>query len=65
MKLLNKSILIAIVALLTVATYAQEEEEPAPTFSVAGSVDTYFRAVRLPQVLLLQICQDFLWVWLI
>ena len=43
MKLLNKSILIAIVALLTVATYAQEEE-PAPTFSVAGSIDTYFRS---------------------
>jgi len=44
MKLLNKSILIAAVALLTVSTYAQEEEEPAPTFSVAGSVDTYFRS---------------------
>ena len=43
MKLLNKSILIAIVALLTVSTYAQEEE-PAPTFSVAGSIDTYFRS---------------------
>ena len=43
MKLLNKSILIAIVALLTVSTYAQEEE-PAPTFSVAGTVDTYFRS---------------------
>ena len=43
MKLLNKSILIAAVALLTVSTYAQEEE-PAPTFSVAGSVDTYFRS---------------------
>ena len=43
MKLLNKSILIATVALLTVATYAQEEE-PAPTFSVAGSIDTYFRS---------------------
>ena len=61
MKLLNKSILIAAVALLTVSTYAQEEEEPAPTFSVAGSVDTYFRS----QVHLSQICQDFLWVWLI
>ena len=45
MKLLNKSILIAAVALLTVSTtYAQEEEEPAPTFSVAGTVDTYFRS---------------------
>ena len=43
MKLLNKIILIAIVALLTVSTYAQEEE-PAPTFSVAGSIDTYFRS---------------------
>ena len=43
MKLLNKSILIAAVALLTVSTYAQEEE-PAPTFSVAGSIDTYFRS---------------------
>ena len=43
MKLLNKSILIAIVASLTVSTYAQEEE-PAPTFSVAGSIDTYFRS---------------------
>ena len=43
MKLLNKSILIAAVALLTVSTYAQEEE-PAPTFSVAGTVDTYFRS---------------------
>lgn len=43
MKLLNKSIFIAIVALLTVSTYAQEEE-PAPTFSVAGSIDTYFRS---------------------
>tara|TARA_Y100001980_G_C14524386_1_gene299836 strand:- start:285 stop:1283 length:999 start_codon:yes stop_codon:yes gene_type:complete len=43
MKLLNKSILIAIVALLTVSTHAQEEE-PAPTFSVAGSIDTYFRS---------------------
>jgi len=43
MKLLNKSILIAIVALLTVSTYAQEEES-APTFSVAGSIDTYFRS---------------------
>ena len=43
MKLLNKNILIAAVALLTVSTYAQEEE-PAPTFSVAGSVDTYFRS---------------------
>jgi hypothetical protein len=43
MKLLNKSILIAVVALLSVSTYAQEEE-PAPTFSVAGSIDTYFRS---------------------
>jgi hypothetical protein len=43
MKLLNKSILIVAVALLTVSTYAQEEE-PAPTFSVAGSIDTYFRS---------------------
>lgn len=43
MKLLNKSILIAAVALLSVSTYAQEEE-PAPTFSVAGSIDTYFRS---------------------
>ena len=43
MKLLNKTILIAAVALLTVSTYAQEEE-PAPTFSVAGSIDTYFRS---------------------
>ena len=43
MKLLNKSILFAAVALLTVSTYAQEEE-PAPTFSVAGSIDTYFRS---------------------
>ena len=44
MKLLNKSILIAAVALLTISAYAQEEEEPAPTFSVAGTVDTYFRS---------------------
>ena len=44
MKLLNKIILIAAVALLSVSTYAQEEEEPAPTFSVAGTVDTYFRS---------------------
>jgi hypothetical protein len=43
MKLLNKSILIAVVALLSVSTYAQEEE-PASTFSVAGSIDTYFRS---------------------
>jgi hypothetical protein len=43
MKLLKKSILIAIVALLSVSTYAQEEE-PASTFSVAGSIDTYFRS---------------------
>ena len=43
MKLLNKSILIAAVALLTISAYAQEEE-PAPTFSVAGTVDTYFRS---------------------
>ena len=43
MKLLNKSILIAAVALLSVSTYAQEEE-PASTFSVAGSIDTYFRS---------------------
>jgi hypothetical protein len=43
MKLLNKSILIAVVALLSASTYAQEEE-PAPTFSVAGSIDTYFRS---------------------
>ena len=43
MKLLNKSILIAAVALLSVSTYAQEEE-PAQTFSVAGSIDTYFRS---------------------
>jgi len=44
MKLLNKIILIAAVALLSLSTYAQEEEEPAPTFSVAGTVDTYFRS---------------------
>ncbi len=44
MKLLNKTILIAAVALLSLSTYAQEEEEPAPTFSVAGTVDTYFRS---------------------
>ena len=44
MKLLNKLILIAAVALLSVSTYAQDEEEPAPTFSVAGTVDTYFRS---------------------
>ena len=43
MKLLNKSILIATVALLSVSAYAQEEE-PAPTFSVAGTVDTYYRS---------------------
>jgi hypothetical protein len=43
MKLLNKSILIAVVALLSVSTYAQEEES-ASTFSVAGSIDTYFRS---------------------
>jgi hypothetical protein len=43
MKLLKKSILIAIVALLSVSTYAQEEES-ASTFSVAGSIDTYFRS---------------------
>jgi len=43
MKLLNKNILIAVVALLSVSTYAQEEE-PAPTFSVAGTVDTYYRS---------------------
>tara|TARA_B100000900_G_scaffold415284_1_gene444608 strand:+ start:25231 stop:26229 length:999 start_codon:yes stop_codon:yes gene_type:complete len=43
MKLLNKSILIAFVALLAVSTHAQEEE-PTPTFSVAGSIDTYFRS---------------------
>ena len=46
MKLLNKIILIAAVALLSVPTYAQEEEAPEPTFGISGSVDTYFRSTE-------------------
>tara|TARA_X000000950_G_scaffold35695_2_gene38181 strand:- start:20489 stop:21502 length:1014 start_codon:yes stop_codon:yes gene_type:complete len=42
MKFLNKTILIAFVALISMSTYAQEEE--APTFSFSGSVDTYYRS---------------------
>jgi hypothetical protein len=40
MKIFNKTILIAAVALLSMSAYAQED----PTFSVSGSVDTYYRS---------------------
>ena len=55
MKFLNKTFLIALAALSSLSTYAQDEtleaavegpveELAAPTFSVAGTVDTYFRS---------------------
>ena len=41
-----KNIFLSTLALaISFATFAQEEEaEPSPTFSVAGSIDTYFRS---------------------
>lgn len=49
MKFLNKTFLIALAALSSLSTYAQDEtaeETPSPTFSVAGTVDAYFRGTE-------------------
>ena len=50
MKLLNKSILIAAVALLSLSTYAQEEEEPAPyeqlkEVAIEGTIEDEIRPI--------------------
>ena len=41
-----KNIFLSTLALaMSFVTFAQEDEaEPSPTFSVAGSIDTYFRS---------------------
>ncbi len=42
---LNNIFLSTLALALSFVTFAQEEEaEPSPTFSVAGSIDTYFRS---------------------
>ena len=49
MKFLNKTFLIALAALNSLSIYAQNEtveETPAPTFSVDGTLDTYFRSTQ-------------------
>jgi hypothetical protein len=49
MKFLNKTFLIALAALSSLSIYAQDETAevtPSPTFSVAGSVDAYFRGTE-------------------
>ena len=49
MKFLNKTFLIALAALSSISIYAQDEtaeETPSPTFSVAGTVDAYFRGTE-------------------
>ena len=55
MKFLNKTFLIALAALSSLSTYAQDEtleaaveapveEAAAPTFAISGSVDSYYRS---------------------
>ena len=40
-----KNIFLSTLALvISFATFAQEEEAPAPTFGLSGSIDTYYRS---------------------
>ena len=44
MKLIKNIFLSTMVLLVSLTTYAQEEEAPEPTFAISGSIDTYYRS---------------------